>query len=223
MSLFADAFGTFLQSGDFSDVVLQTETKKYRAHKLLLSYNSKFFEKLFAGDGNWKEVENTVRLKFPDNGNVFPLILKFIYEGRLEIKASFVVPLLAQADYYCVEYLSAECHAFIKQHLTKHQNVMSVLEDAIIYHQHALVDKCLKLVAANFLHLHNEDYSFMSYDLFFQLLDHDRLAVKDEWLLYLTVTHYCKTNFSSLTDDQIQKLMGCVRFRFVGILQTERD
>lgn len=135
MSLFAEAFGSFLQSGAFYDVVLKTGTKTYQAHKILLSFSSGFFQRLFNAEQNWKELETTVvRLKFPDPANVFPLvcycvsssfiicclgpwfvaclifhslqqILQFIYEGELELKEEFVVPLAAQADYYCIEHL----------------------------------------------------------------------------------------------------------------------
>lgn len=173
-----------------------------------------------------------------------------MYEGKLDVKSEFVVPLMAQADYYVIDQLyealktnphlfsSQQCHEFIKQHLTKHQNVVQVLESAILHHQYNLIDKCenvndsqtdnyrcLKLIAANFLHMHNEDYSFMSFDLFHKLLNHDRLAVKDEWLLYLvskcchlfltlqTVTNYCQTKLNELSKEQIQSLMECVRFR----------
>lgn len=75
MSLFADGFGSFLLSGDFYDVVLKTGNKKYRAHKILLCYNSQFFERLFSSEQTWKELETTVvSLKFPDPANVFPLV-----------------------------------------------------------------------------------------------------------------------------------------------------
>lgn len=75
MSLFADAFGSYLRSGDFFDVVLKVGTKKYYTHKILLCCSSLFFERLFSSERQWKEQETaTVRLKFPDPANVFPLV-----------------------------------------------------------------------------------------------------------------------------------------------------
>ncbi len=51
-----------------------------------------------------------VHLKFPDRRNVFPLILKFIYDGRLDLSKvpESVVPLLGQAEYYGIAELAKQ-------------------------------------------------------------------------------------------------------------------
>lgn len=77
MSLFTNGFGSFLQTGDLHDVVLKIGGKKYYTHKMLLSFSSGFFDRLFSTKQNWKELEGevtVVKLKFPDPANVFPLV-----------------------------------------------------------------------------------------------------------------------------------------------------
>lgn len=71
-----------------------------------------------------------MELKFDDPHRVFPLLLRFLYDGRVALTLDNAVPLLCQSDYYGVDELSRQCTAYIKRKLRR-DTVLSVLHDAI--------------------------------------------------------------------------------------------
>jgi hypothetical protein len=42
--MFADGFGSFLKSGNFSDITIVTKEREYNVHRLLLCYASEYFQ-----------------------------------------------------------------------------------------------------------------------------------------------------------------------------------
>ncbi|GAM27744.1 hypothetical protein SAMD00019534_109200 [Acytostelium subglobosum LB1] len=45
--LFQSGFGTFLKSGEFSDLTIHSEGKQYHLHRVILAYSSKYFSEFF--------------------------------------------------------------------------------------------------------------------------------------------------------------------------------
>ncbi|OJJ35968.1 hypothetical protein ASPWEDRAFT_28560 [Aspergillus wentii DTO 134E9] len=67
----------FLESSKYSDVTIQTKDTKYNVHKLVLSGQSQYFERLF--DGYWKEAKEKTIVLHDDNPDVVKAMILFMY------------------------------------------------------------------------------------------------------------------------------------------------
>jgi hypothetical protein len=239
MSLFERGFLRFAKNGALSDLALlhtpdQHTTNIYHVHRLILAYSSDFFRTLLSSDFKEKR-QLMIRLNFPDPANVFPDILQFMYQGSLSISLQNVVPLLTQADYLLMPELVTRCRAFIDRHLTR-QSAVKLLLDAVAFKQEDVIQTCLEFIARNFLHMsvvdddedehsvwdwsriHRELVGFerLPLPIVICLLTHPRLAVGDEWPLYVLVCRYIAANEEWLRPEDTDCLFQCVRFRWLS-------
>jgi hypothetical protein len=175
-SLFRGGFADFRRTGAFSDICLVVDGRRYRAHRLVLAFSSDFFSTMLAGDFR-ERYQEEIELKFPDPKNAFQDVLNFIYGLKLEILAHNVLPIMAQAEQYLIKPLVQRCRDFISKHLNR-RTVFSLLLDAIQFGQADVIDQCVKLVASNFLHLIDHDFSDVDPEVLIQLLHHQRLVCR---------------------------------------------
>eukprot|EP01112_Ceratiomyxa_fruticulosa_P017491 TRINITY_DN545_c0_g1_i1.p1 TRINITY_DN545_c0_g1~~TRINITY_DN545_c0_g1_i1.p1 ORF type:complete len:536 (-),score=85.54 TRINITY_DN545_c0_g1_i1:62-1669(-) len=216
-SLFAKGFLKYSKNGKFSDVILRCEDgNTYPAHRLILAYSSEFFSRLLLSD--FKEsTQSLIDLKYPDPENVFPLVLSFMYEGRIVITLENVIPLLAMADHYLIKDLRDLCSQFLTHNITR-DNALAILRSAMGFHFENIIDKCITVIAKNFPHISDSDYQFMPPTLFLQLLYNPFLVVKNEFALYKLVCSYIEAH-QDLDSKQVNDMTGAVRFVFMTFEQ----
>eukprot|EP01121_Diplochlamys_sp_Union-15-3_P017956 TRINITY_DN6433_c0_g1_i1.p1 TRINITY_DN6433_c0_g1~~TRINITY_DN6433_c0_g1_i1.p1 ORF type:complete len:448 (+),score=56.23 TRINITY_DN6433_c0_g1_i1:75-1418(+) len=213
MSRFKSGFLSFAQSGAFSDVVIVLGTRKYLAHRLILSFSSEFFKKLFSVSDFAESSKREIDIHFPDPRVVFPNVLEFMYQGRLIVNVDNVIPLLTAADQFLVRALGEECEKFIKRTLGK-STVLALLRDALEFKQDDIVNKCLDVLAKNFLFIHGQNINWIPIHVLQQLLSNPRLAVSDEWALFQTLCSYLDA-YPDLSEDIVEDLMKRVRWRWL--------
>lgn len=172
--IFKQGFMDLLRTGNYSDMVLVTPTKKFKVHRIILAFSSDFFETLLRSE--FKEsLDNVVELQLEDPRNVFPDIIKYMYSGKLEITLDRVVAYIALSDAYLVNKLNLMCKEFVAKNL-KRSTALQLLVDAIELNQQEIVEQCLKVVASNFLHMQDVDFSQLEPLTFLTLLKHERLV-----------------------------------------------
>ena len=214
-------FGSYLESGDFADLELQTERRTYRVHRLLLIYASDYFASLLTSE--FKERDSTrVELKLEDPCDLFPKVLQFIYEGHVNITESNAMPLLALSDHYLIDSLRQKAAEFICAH-TNRSNVIATLRDSLSYNVQEVIDRCISIIAKNFCRFQSHvDWNFLPSAIFCRLLQEEYLTVGDEHELYQLVRAYIKQNSDRLNTQQIEHVMGCIRFRWMSYEQLEQ-
>ena len=109
-------FEHLLDTKSHSDVVVEVQTTKFDAHKLVLMARSPVFEAMF--NSNLTENQTNI-LKIEDiEPEVFAEILRFIYTDQVENLGGMTVKLLAAADKYMLEFLKTKCEASLAETIT---------------------------------------------------------------------------------------------------------
>lgn len=223
--LFLEGFGSYLESGDFADLELRTERRSYQVHRILLIYSSDYFSSLLTSD--FKEKNSAViELKLEDPEDLFPKVLQFIYEGHIEISESNAMPLLALSDHYLINPLRDKVSEFICHHTTQ-ANVLTTLQDTLHYHVPEVTERCVTIIAKNFCRFSKQvDWNFLPPEIFQRVLQEDFLTIGDENNLYLLVRRYIDQHRDEMSTQQMEQLMGCLRFRWMSydqLVQIQHD
>lgn len=193
---------------------------------MVLAFSSEFFEAMLLSE--FQETHTAVidlRNTY-DPSDIFPEVMKILYSGRIEITRATAVPLLAMSDVLLIPSIQAKCNEYIAMHLNK-KTALEFLLQAIELHQERLANLCVKVLACNFIHICDDtDFSGLDLETFVQLICHERLAVKSEWILYQVILRYLESVQLSDDDDEhpvdiaqkepelVLKLMKNVRFFF---------
>jgi BTB/POZ domain/BTB And C-terminal Kelch len=208
MALFKKGFLKYLKSGKFADIVVICNGAHYKAHRAILAYSSSYFERLLLSEFR-EALQPYVTLKLPDPQNVFPELLAFMYTGRVDITLDNVIPLLAVADHYLVEYLVSLCNSFLASNIQRDTAVV-IIKNALDFPFGDIIEKCITVIAKNFSHI-EADYDFLPPSLFLKLLQHPYLVVRNEYALYELVCRYIRDH-PDILDQQIEDMMGTIRF-----------
>ena len=105
-------FTKLLENSINHDVVLEVgkgdDMETFKVHSAILSARSPYFERAFSDQ--WKQTkENLLKFYKPNiRPNIFNVILRFIYEGKVkihELDAKDILDLLVASDELCMEKL----------------------------------------------------------------------------------------------------------------------
>ncbi|KAJ3433991.1 hypothetical protein M0812_20049 [Anaeramoeba flamelloides] len=221
--IFKKGFRKWLESGDFSDVTIVLNGNKYKLHKIVLSYSSEFFSKMFTVKTKEKDLK-TIVINFDDKANVFPDIVGYMYDGNINITLETAVPILAMADQFLINDLKQIASSYVLRNLKK-DHVREILLRSIEFKTEDLTNRCIFLLAKNFWLNKNQDYSYLPYQYFYKLIHHESLAVKEEFVVFNTICLYiekkCVNKKEALSNEQIKKLMKSVRFSFLNFEQLK--
>ncbi|KAG2274069.1 hypothetical protein Bca52824_056624, partial [Brassica carinata] len=103
----------FVNNPTLSDVTFLVDGKQFYAHKICLVASSDIFRAMF--DGLYKE-RNAQNVEIPNiTWEVFELMMRFIYTGRIDITKHLARDLLVAADQYLIEGLKRLCEYTIAQ------------------------------------------------------------------------------------------------------------
>ncbi|KAJ5070781.1 hypothetical protein M0811_01762 [Anaeramoeba ignava] len=175
--------------------------------------SSKYFKKMLLSEMKEKH-EKRIEVKFSDPANVFPSVVRFMYDGHAEITQETAIPILAMADQFIIPELKQTASIFIKQHTTKN-NVLDVLAKSIEYHADDVTSKCIYLIAKNFCFLDQSNFNWMPYEIFLKLISHDHLGVKSESTVYYTICQYIK-NHPNINEEEAKILMVSVHYPYLN-------
>ncbi|XP_033224339.1 uncharacterized protein LOC117177649 [Belonocnema kinseyi] len=136
-------FERFVNSSDFSDIIIQVNDLKYPAHKVILAASSPVFNVMFSH--NMKETICGV-VKIEDiRPEVFETLLKFIYTDEIESQDDFMPEILIASDKYEINDLKWECENILGEKLTS-DNVIATLIFAADHNAERLKKKCLRFI-----------------------------------------------------------------------------
>lgn len=165
---------SLFEDSKYSDCILAVSGKEFHAHKAILSVRSPVFDAMFSQEFREK-TENKVEI--PDiSVEVFELLLRGIYTGRLSSLEKHAEELLAATNKYQVDDLKTQCTQCLISRITS-KSVISLLLLADMHHSTELKSECIKYITANLASVqategwkHLEENSSKHSDLLLDLL-----------------------------------------------------
>ena len=134
------------QNGQCTDVILVTEGKEFKAHKVVLVSQSPFFTTRF--EECWTE-QGGNRIDMTDIPiDIMEAILSYMYTGNVTNIAQIARKLLPKAEEYQLEGLKVTCEEALSKTLTA-QTVINDLLLADTHNAQKLKQSCLVFIAKN--------------------------------------------------------------------------
>ncbi|KAJ4877746.1 hypothetical protein Rs2_42764 [Raphanus sativus] len=143
----------FVNNPTLSDVTFLIDGKEFYAHKICLVASSDIFRAMF--DGLYKE-RNAQNVEIPNiSWEVFELMMRFIYTGRISITKHLAQHLLVAADQYLIEGLKRLCENTIAQDICV-DNIPIMYDLADTFNASALRRACTLFVLEHYTKLSSE-------------------------------------------------------------------
>ncbi|CAL9230111.1 unnamed protein product [Arabidopsis halleri] len=143
----------FVNNRTLSDVTFLIDGKQFYAHKICLVASSDIFRAMF--DGLYKE-RNAQNVEIPNiRWEVFELMMRFIYSGRINITKHLAKDLLVAADQYLLQGLKRQCEYTISQEICL-DNIPEMYELADTFNATALRRACTLFVLEHFTKLSSQ-------------------------------------------------------------------
>ena len=153
------------EEGKFNDVKIEINDVIIPANRMVLSYCSTFFEKMFKTDMK-ESRENVAHLHDVDVSAV-KQIVEYFYTGIIDINNENVLKVLAAADYLQLDEVKDFCSEFLQQVITtdscanilaasklyRLDSVEKVASQFIVDHFDSVTDKCCILTQNDFVAL----------------------------------------------------------------------
>lgn len=184
-----------LNSGLASDVQLSVAGQLYSVHRLVLSLASDVFQVMLASPNFAESRQSVVTLcENREEGAVFPLLLRYLYTGKLTLSCRYALPLLSLADKYDIRPLRALCCRFMCDRVVVASS-LNLLTRWLCYsrssYQQPLAESCLNFIKWNFECVASSD-QFLRLDgeTLLCLLRSDDLVVSDETSVYRHVLRW---------------------------------
>jgi hypothetical protein len=140
-------FTKLLESSINYDTIIKIgeghDTETFKVHSTILSVRSPYFERAFSNQ--WKKTEeNLLKLDKPNiRPNLFKVILRFIYGGKIEINeldAKDILDLLMAVDELCIVELFHELQEYLIKNETDWIEKNIIYVHKIIFRHNALED-----------------------------------------------------------------------------------
>ncbi|VVB14309.1 unnamed protein product [Arabis nemorensis] len=143
----------FVNNRTLSDVTFLIDGKQFYAHKICLVASSDIFRAMF--DGLYKE-RNAQNVEIPNiTWEVFELMMRFIYTGRVNITKHLAQDLLVAADQYLLQGLKRLCEYTIAQDICV-ENIPLMYDLADTFNASALRQACTLFVLEHFTTLSSQ-------------------------------------------------------------------
>lgn len=136
----------------FSDVTLNVNGTKFRAHKIILASGSPVFAAMFEHPMKEK-ADNEVEIEGIEDG-IFRELLRFMYSGKVDDIKSIADGLLAAADKYSLEELKIICEETLAENLSN-ENAVEYLKVAELHNAPYLKKQVVDFISLNVIKLLN--------------------------------------------------------------------
>ncbi|XP_060587033.1 BTB/POZ domain-containing protein 17-like [Ruditapes philippinarum] len=204
---------------EFSDIQIKVGSTKYATHRMVLCMSSDVFKTMLSSN-TWPEGRSNLIVLQEDVecATVFPLFLKYLYKGQVELDVNNVLPLLALADKYDVSDLSKSCLDYICENcLPKSKHVViSWLQYALMCGYNNVEDVCFQFLQRNFeLVINSPEFINTSKDVLLTLLQSSDIVVNGEYSLYIAVKRWLVENECEQEEDTkelFKSIMKNIRF-----------
>ena len=157
----------------YSDFSLIARGRRFKVHKVFLSAHSSYFGH---GPGDLSQDSGEVDLE-PE---VLELVLKFLYEGMVEVVKDVIPKLQDVADFLGAEILKKQCrfYSLCETELTP-DNCLDVWESALAVGNKATSNQALQIALKNFdKSQHTSDFNQLPLPRILDLLPHPQLNVQ---------------------------------------------
>ncbi|GBP51349.1 Actin-binding protein IPP [Eumeta japonica] len=171
-------FEEFLRTSRFCDIQIQSGQVTVKAHRVVLAAASPYFKALF-NTGLKESSEELVDLPsvHPD---VLPLVVNYIYTGRVTIHSSTAQELMAAAHMLCLDGLVTGCARFLERQLDP-SNALSMLSFAEIYSCSELIEHTLDYIWEHWaIVTRMEDFLDVKLASLIRILSSDKFTVESE-------------------------------------------
>lgn len=145
---FSKNFGKMLTDERFSDVTFVVEDKEIKAHKVILSAQSTYFDAMFTHDT--ADSKNNSKIQVTDVASQdFIELIRFIYSKRVNDLKKSALGLFQAADKYNLLNLKEICAEYLKDNITD-ENVLDVLHFSKL-HNHSSLEQSATSHLKNFI------------------------------------------------------------------------
>ncbi|XP_060571389.1 BTB/POZ domain-containing protein 6-like [Ruditapes philippinarum] len=182
---------------DITFLVGSEKEEKIMAHRFILASRSPVFFTMFCGS-----LPETNHIPVPDiEPAIFLDLLRFIYTEECCVDENNVMALLYCSKKYELERLKGACRKFLNTNMSC-ENVFTILQHAIEFHEDDLENRCLKFVMQNAeTALKSDGFSTISKEVLKKIIESDELCANE-----LNVYDACKSwaiaQRNSKTDQQ---------------------
>lgn len=184
-----NALSSFLQDGQFCDVILVTKHKRFPCHRVILSAFSSFFKSMFTIGMKEKE-QKEINLHIFEESQIKKM-LNFIYHGNV-LNVSDTFELLPLAVYFQIESLQMICEETLSKAISL-DNVCSLwrTSEEDFPQLTKLRNTCQSYVLENFYNFtKTQDFlDLRCQDLIF-IISHPKLKVKTEEFVCMAVSNW---------------------------------
>lgn len=170
-------------AGLLTDVVLKSGSVEVKAHRCILAACSEYFRATFTGLMRESEKGTTVELKHIDENSLIPII-RYIYDGNIEINGENATAILDAASHLRLNNLIDQCCAFLHQNIDI-ENCLQLHNLADAYNCSSLSNRAQAFIFRNFddIMLTNEFLELSSDKLLYYMIS-DQVSVSSEYNLF---------------------------------------
>ena len=166
------------KSDIFCDITIIIANNKYRAHKIILTAASPYFEAMFLS-GMAESHQDSVVLQNIDTA-AFESILNMIYEGQIFISVTTVQSILFAASIFQIDHLKMACSDFLIKELTP-LNCLGIMMFAEAHGCCDLMETSHRHALSRFTEVsQSEEFLVLGLEQVTSMLRLDNLKVNDE-------------------------------------------
>lgn len=183
-------FNEYRKNDSLCDVTIKIGSSLFRAHKVVLSASSEYFNCMFT-TGLRENSAAVVELFDVDAESVL-LLMEFIYTSKIEIMERNVQQLLAASNLLQLTNVRDACCTFLKKQLDP-CNALGILCFADTHHCQDLVKTAENYVLQHFVNIsQTEEFFTLSIDRIKFLLSSDDLIVDEEYHIFNALINWVK-------------------------------
>ena len=150
-------------SGDFCDVCLRLNGRRFYAHKAVLAATSPYFRSMFTSQMKERKSPevNLTRSLALESDESFKIIIKFLYSGEILLTRENVEDILRISDFLLLDDVKSYCHDFYLKH--GNLNLSNCLRVSVLGQHHNMPQ--LAKIAGDILQSRFHDYFVYSEDI----------------------------------------------------------
>ena len=131
----------------YTDIVVVTKEKEFKAHKVVLACQSTFFETCL--EERWKKEDDGNRIEMLDvPADIMEAILTYMYTGKVTDIDNTAHDLLPKANEYHLEGLKSKCEEALIKILTS-ETAIDILLMADMHNAQKLKESCMLFIVKN--------------------------------------------------------------------------
>ncbi|XP_071799254.1 actin-binding protein IPP-like [Asterias amurensis] len=208
-----DGLDRLRTESQFCDVELRVGKTSFCCHRAVLSACSPYFQGMFSG--GMREVHQDAVDILGIEGNVFKLLLDFMYSGYLSVESDTVEDLLTAADMIQLQGVVNLCCSFFKTQLHP-SNCLGILCFARAHSCEDLAATCLAFACAYFAQVSElDEFLELSLEDIMTLLRSEELRVDREFEVFQAAMRWILHSPSERRKNLVQVLEP-VRFPIIS-------